>query len=126
MDWFARLTQCLAPYYPADHESDIVGYLRGSASTATWRTMLSHRPQMLVLGNVPPSRNQWIAAGVADRYPEATIRLDEMAGWGVVYVGFMYRPWGSLVPLSDPRFGQYADQLERWRRNDNPAWHVYG
>jgi hypothetical protein len=129
MDWFPQLKECLAPYYPAGQDDEIVGYLKGGGDPFVWSQMLNtgrKRPQMIVLGSLPPTREQWIAAGVEHRGAAVTILLGNMVGWGVVYEGFMLRPWGGLVPLSDPRFSQYSGQLESWRRNDRPNWRPQG
>jgi hypothetical protein len=98
MDWFSQLRQALGAYYDAQ-PADIVGYLRGSASPQVWRSMASGpapRHQKLILGNRPPSTEDWAIAGVAQRDTVQTIRLPTLTGLIVLYAGFPSRPWGEI------------------------------
>src|ERR1700678_1041905 len=100
MNWFDQIKAVLPSYYPANMPADIVGYLRGSGSQAIWRLMQQGarpRHQMIILGSVEPTQEEWIAAGVEQRLGELqTIRLAALNGFIVLYGGFMFRPWGSI------------------------------
>ena len=121
MAWFDDLKRCLGAHYAPGYPADIVGYLRG-APPAQWRHLAQHGSgQMMVLGNRPPSREEWAAAGVAQRGAEQCVRLSDLVGFTVLYGGFMYRPWGHIVP-ADPSI-DYALQIASWRRNFMPPRH---
>lgn len=120
MDWFSQLRQALPAYYTKQHPLDIVGYLQGSASHDTWRHMeqVRQRNQMIVLGNAPPSQREWEAAGVAQRGQVQTIRFSALAGWTVLYGGFVLRPWGKLFELTDEEQARlFPGAINSWVRN---------
>jgi hypothetical protein len=120
MDWFAQLRQTLSRYYTTANALDIVGYLQGSASPAVWRTMAqnANRNQMIILGNAPPNREDWEAAGVAQRGEVQTIRIGDLGGWIVLYGGFIRRPWGSLFEIdADALNIGFPAALQSWQRN---------
>jgi len=105
MNWFDQIRQALPDYYPDSGASDIVGYLRGSISPKVWRQMETdqNRNQMLILGSTEPTLEEWTAAGVASRLddgPSQVVRLNSLAGFIVLYGGFMLRPWGKIC-ISD-------------------------
>jgi len=124
MHWFDQLRQALAAYYPAGQPADIVGYLQGSANPMVWRSMaLGDRPryQMIILGSVAPSHEEWVAAGVAQRGEIQAIRLGTLNGFIVLYGGFMLRPWGSIHTMSqDAQTIYFPGALDSWRRNYRP------
>jgi len=124
MTWFPQVRQTLAAYYPASQPADIVGYLQGSANPMVWRSMAQGSParhQMLILGSVPPTQEEWIAAGVAQRQEIQTIRLPALAGLIVLYGGFMLRPWGEIHPAShDALTLGFPAALASWQRNYRP------
>ncbi len=124
MDWFDRLRQSLQAYYPADRPHDIVGHLQGSASPAVWRSMQGgNRPrhQMIVLGSVEPTHQDWVDAGVAQRGEVQVIRLPALTGFIVLYGGFARRPWGEIHSTSpDALTIGFPASLESWRRNYHP------
>ena len=120
MNWFNQLRQVLAAYYPAGQPMDVVGYLQGSANPMVWRTM-TPRHQMIILGSVPPSHEEWVAAGVAHRGEIQTIRLAMLNGFIILYGGFMLRPWGSIHTTSqDALTLGFPGSLDSWRRNYRP------
>lgn len=120
MTWFNQLRQVLAAYYPAGSDATIVGYLQGSADPAVWRSMetAQSRNQMIILGSVPPSMAEWQAAGVAQRGQVQTVTTTLMAGFIVLYGGFVLRPWGKIFIMdSDARDIGFPAGLESFRRN---------
>ncbi len=121
MNWFNQLRQVLSNYYPPDRPADIVGYLQGSASPAVWRSMdQGDRPrqQMIVLGSVEPTQEEWVAAGVAQRGEIQTIRLSSLNGFIILYGGFMLRPWGKIFTASNDALTiGFRASLDSWRRN---------
>lgn len=119
MSWFDDLKACLGPHYTSAFAPDIVGYLQGSPSPTVWQAMdQAGSGQMIVLDNRPPSAAEWQAAGVAQRNQVQEIRLAALAGFIVVYGGFMFRPWGHVV-VADPQIN-FPAQLDSWRRNFMP------
>jgi len=103
MNWFDQLRQALAAYYPAGSDATIVGYLQGSVDPAVWRSMetAQNRNQMLILGSLPPTTAEWQAAGVAQRGQVQTVTTTLMAGFIVLYGGFILRPWGKIFIMDD-------------------------
>src|SRR5260370_22345774 len=64
MDWFQQLRAALPAYYPPGSPPDVVGYLQGSANPMDWRRLMQNgREQMIVLSHVPPTHEDWVAAG---------------------------------------------------------------
>lgn len=122
MAWLNQMKACLSDYYSSSQPSNIVGYLKGSSSPSVWKSMaMGSRPknQMVVLGNIPPSKNEWEAAGVDER-GEPTAITEELLGndWIILYGGFMYRPWGKLFEIDDDALNiGFPSSLESWRRN---------
>jgi hypothetical protein len=128
MSWFDQIKAVLPGYYPASQPGDVVGYLRGSPSHAVWRLMQQGdrpRHQMIILGSVEPTRDEWIAAGVAQRLGEVqTIRIDMLNGFIILYGGFMYRPWGSIhFADADALTNGFPSSLNDWKRNYRPPRH---
>jgi hypothetical protein len=83
MNWFDQLRSVLQAYYPPSRDRNIVGYLQGSASPGVWRSMVMGTPprqQMIVLGSVEPNKQEWEAAGVAQRGQVHEIRLTSLSG----------------------------------------------
>lgn len=121
MDWFEQLRQVLAAYYPASADAAIVGYLQGSVSPDAWRQMAStrNRHQMLILGSLPPTQQDWVDAGVAHRGNVNAVRIGNLQGWIVLYGGFTrHRPWGQLFELSGDAVSiGFPGSLNSWRRN---------
>ncbi|MEZ5084541.1 MAG: hypothetical protein R2750_14020 [Bacteroidales bacterium] len=103
-EWFSQLKKCLKDFYPPENPNNIVGYLRGTNSTATWSTMARTRSaQSIILGNVKPTEAEWQAAGVGERTgEEKKITIDQLNGFIILYDGFMVsRPWGKIFPIDD-------------------------
>jgi hypothetical protein len=117
MDWFDQLREVLSDYYPTASPQDIVGYLRGSSDAKIWRRMAQSRTeQMLILGSVPPTEEQWAAAGVANRGLVQTIRYDDLRTFIITYGGFMVsRPWGKVSILSADVFRNYGMTVTQFR-----------
>lgn len=117
---FKRLRDVLPGHYlPAPHPP-VVGYLRGSKSPGVWRAKIAERnPQMMLLGNVEPTREQWEHAGVGHRTGETQlIYLYDLEGFiicgGVMNTG---RPWGSICDENeDSRTLGFPRTLEYFRR----------
>lgn len=121
MNWFAEVKAALPGYYPSTHPADIVGYLQGSDSAFVWRSMENHTAQMMIMGSVPPTTEEWIAAGVAQRQDVVTVTLESLDGMWVLYGGFMLRPWGKIfTPDNDVRTIGFPGALRRWRSNYTP------
>jgi len=121
MDWFQQLRQALSAYYVASRPVDIVGYLRGNGTPVQWRQMANAVPphhQMLILGNVEPSREEWAAAGVAGRGTQFTVTTSMLTGFIVLYGGFMLRPWGQIhLATPDALNIGFKGSLQSWIRN---------
>jgi hypothetical protein len=117
MDWFSQLRTVLADYYPQAGPQDIVGYLRGSRDPAVWRSMIqSGREQMIILGSVPPTDEEWAAAGVANRGSVQTIRFNDLWTFIITYGGFMVtRPWGKISTLTTELYRDYGRTLAQFR-----------
>jgi len=118
MDWFDQLRDVLSDYYPSSSPQDIVGYLRGSADPKVWRRMIQSRTeQMIILGSVPPTDEQWAAAGMANRGLVQTIRADDLRTFIITYGGFMVsRPWGKISTLSAEVFRNYGITIVQFRK----------
>lgn len=119
MAWFNDLKASLGAHYDPGFPSDTVGFLQGSPSPSVWRRMQEHGSgQMIVLGNRPPTHDDWVAAGVAQRGAVQEIKLHQLAGFIVIYGGFMYRPWGHIVAHSlQLERTAFPGSLQSWRRN---------
>ncbi len=120
MEWFPQLKAALPNYYLASRPANIVGYLKGSDDPNIWRSMErdQNRNQMIVLGNTEPSDEDWVAAGVRDRGPSKVITIDKLAGFIILYGGFMRRPWGKIfITDSDAETIGFPAALNSWRRN---------
>jgi len=110
MSWFEQLSVVLRDFYPSGGGQGIVGYLRGSADPKKWRNMASTRAeQMLILGSVPPTDAEWVAAGVAARGETQIIRLDDLDKFIITFGGFPgARPWGKISILTVQEFRDYG------------------
>jgi hypothetical protein len=121
MNWFVQLRQALEAYYPPNRPTEIVGYLQGSDNPSVWRSMASEKParqQMIVLGSIEPTREDWIAAGVAQRQQVREIWLRSLSGMIVLYGGFVRRPWGKIfIADQDAIKLGFPSSLGSWRRN---------
>ena len=119
MSWFDRIKLALPEYYRSDRPNDIVGYLRGSVDPSVWRGMeATGRNQMLLLGNVEPDREDWEAAGVAQRAGQAqSVTIKTLNGFVVLYAGFIRRPWGRIHVTSAEALTNYQLQIDSWTRN---------
>lgn len=122
MAWFDDLKTALPAYYPGGANDTIVGYLRGNASPAQWRAMaVTGRHQMLILGSAPPTNGDWVAAGVAQRAAQATIQINQLTGFIVLYGGFMYRPWGQIFEMdNDALTIGFPGSIRSWLANYMP------
>ncbi|MGS4946537.1 hypothetical protein ACVDG3_13725 [Meridianimarinicoccus sp. RP-17] len=119
--WFDDLKKVLGDHYSSNHPADVVGYLRGSKQPGVWRVMENAgRGQMIVLGNRPPTEKEWTAAGVNQRSDQHAIAVTDLAGFRLLYGGFMYRPWGIIVPDYAEADRYWPSQLQSWTRNFMP------
>jgi hypothetical protein len=119
MDWFQQLRAALPAYYPPGSPADVVGYLQGSGNPMDWRRLMQNgREQMIVLGSVPPTHEDWVAAGVAQRGSVQTIRTADLATFIITYGGFIRRPWGKISTLSMEVARNYATvTIPQFKRN---------
>jgi hypothetical protein len=119
MDWFQQLRAALPAYWPIGTPADIVGYLQGSPSALDWRRMIQGgREQMIILGSVPPSNEDWLAAGVAQRRAIQTIRYADLNTFIITYGGFIRRPWGKISTLSMELVRDYGSvTIPQFKRN---------
>ena len=120
MNWFSQLKAALPAYYLHSGPPRIVGYLKGSGDPAVWRQMerSQNRNQMIILGNTEPDDEDWVAAGVLDRGATKVISIDTLAGFIVLYGGFVRRPWGKIfIADHDARAIGFPAALSSWRRN---------
>lgn len=119
MAWFSELKLALPEYYTNAYPLDVVGYLQGAGSPNIWKQMAATgRHQMLILGNAPPDNEDWTAAGVAQRGQVQTLRIGNLAGWIVLYGGFIRRPWGQLFEMSnDAKNLGFPGALQSWKAN---------
>ena len=120
MNWFVQLKAALAAYYLPNRPRGIVGYLKGSDSPVVWRRMMESqsRHQMIKLGNTEPNDEDWTAAGVLQRGPSKEITIDKLAGFIILYGGFIRRPWGQIF-ITSPE-GEtigFPGSLRSWRLN---------
>jgi hypothetical protein len=73
---------------------------------------------MLILGNRPPTNDDWIAAGVAQRDEVQTIRRPMLNGLIVLYGGFIRRPWGGIHEADqDALTLGFPASLRSWQQN---------
>jgi hypothetical protein len=120
MSWFEQVRRALPAYYPEVGDATIVGFLQGSASPAVWKQMadIQGRHQMLILGNQEPNREDWMAAGVAQRGSVQAIHIHDLGGWIVLYGGFVRRPWGQLHEITpDALTLGFPGSLQSWKNN---------
>ncbi|HET6197590.1 MAG TPA: hypothetical protein VFE12_17645 [Acetobacteraceae bacterium] len=122
MAWFDDLKAAIPGYYPAGGLPNVVGYLRGAKDPGVWRNMeqVGNRNQMIILGSRPPGPQDWLAAGVAQRGSDQTITLTDLAGFIVLYGGFVRRPWGKIYVLDAEALQHFPAQLASWRSNYKP------
>jgi|HubBroStandDraft_1064217.scaffolds.fasta_scaffold09699_3 hypothetical protein len=115
-----KLREVLCDYYPADGAADVVGYLKGSGDPNVWRLMArQQQPQMVVLGSLPPTPEDWVAAGKPSAQdPVQTIHTKDLDGFIILYGGFVRRPWGriELVDADATRYYQ-ASTIDNFRNN---------
>lgn len=121
MSWFDDLKKTLPAYYPVGSQLDVVGYLRGSLDPGVWRSMENTgRQQMLILGAKPPSQEDWVAAGVAQRGTDQVVKFVALTGFIVLYGGFVRRPWGKIFVSDTLGLAQFPKDLQTWTRNYLP------
>jgi hypothetical protein len=124
MNWFVQLKHALPAYYPISGPADVVGYLRGSGDPSVWRSMerTSRRYQMIVLGSLPPTLEDWGAAGVWQRGfdRQVTVRSTMLAGFIVLYGGFNRRPWGHICTADADALKTFPSALASWQANYVP------
>jgi hypothetical protein len=118
MAWFDDLKNTIPAFYQSPATDTIVGYLRGSATPAEWITQEQFdKPQMMILGSIPPTEKDWLAAGVAQRGTTTTIQITMLAGFIVLYGGFVYRPWGKIYQQDDDALNiGFPAALQTWKR----------
>jgi hypothetical protein len=119
MAWFDELKAALPAFYPGGPSDTIVGYLKGNSSPTEWRSMEAQGyQQMLILGTTPPTLKDWEAAGVAQRGAQATIQISQLAGFIILYGGFVYRPWGKIFQIDDDALNiGFPSAIQSWKRN---------
>lgn len=115
-----RLREVLCDYYPADGPADVVGYLKGSGDPNIWRVMArQQQPQLMVLGSLPPTQEDWVAAGKpSTQDPIQTIHTKDLDGFIILYGGFVRRPWGriELVDADATKYYQ-SSTIDNFRNN---------
>jgi len=96
--WLNQLREVLRDYYPPDGPADVVGYLKGSGDPNDWRMKaLQQKNQFMILGSIPPTKEEWAAAGKSSQDPIQTIHPKDLDGLIILYGGFMIRtPWGRI------------------------------
>ena len=100
MDWFQQLRAALPAYWPSGAGRHR-GLPAGQRNPLDWRRLIQDgREQMIVLGSVPPSNEDWVAAGVAQRGPFRPFATADLATFIITYGGFIRRPWGKISTLS--------------------------
>ena len=72
---------------------------------------------MIILGNAPPTKEEWSAAGVGNRGETQTIRLNNLDRFIVTYAGFVLRPWGRIEELSSESLRNYPITISSFERN---------
>jgi len=117
--WLDQLRQVLRDFYPPDGPADVVGYLKGSGDPNVWSLMaLRQKPQHLILGSLPPTRETWVAAGKPGQDPIQTIHTRDLDRLIVLYGGFIYRPWGRIELLDAEALKYYqSSTIDSFRRN---------
>ena len=70
---------------------------------------------MIILGSVPPTNEQWVAAGVANRGDVQTIRADDLRTFIITYGGMVLRPWGKISILSADVFRNYGITIVQFK-----------
>jgi hypothetical protein len=122
MQWILQMKAVLRDHYDPALDASIIGFLRGSGSAVAWRTMSqAGSGQMIILGNRPPTNDDWVAAGVAQRIGNVTVTDEMLSGFMILYGGFMYRPWGHIVvPNNDVRTIGFPGSLRQWKNNYMP------
>lgn len=119
MAWFDDLKTALPRYYPGGAGDRVVGYLRGASDRGVWIAMQQGpKAQMIVLGSAAPTQAEWDAAGVGGRGGQATITIDMLAGFIILYDGFMYRPWGGIYLDDADCQRTFPGSLASWKRNN--------
>jgi len=117
--WFDELKRALPRFYTRRYPTNIVGYLRGAGGPIQWRvSALLGRHQSIILGNEPPSEEDWKEAEILQRKRhQHVILIQNISGWIVLQNGGSRRPWGQLFEIDDDRLGIcFPKSLERWRR----------
>jgi hypothetical protein len=115
-----KLREVLGDYYPADGAADVVGYLKGSGDQNVWRVMaMQQQPQMIVLGSLPPTQEDWVAAGKPSTQEAIqTIHTKDLDGFILIYGGFVRRPWGRIELVDADAIKCYqSSTIDRFRRN---------
>jgi hypothetical protein len=107
--WLDQLREVLRDFYPPDGPADVLGYLKGSGDPNVWRLKaLQNKPQLLILGSIPPSTREWEAAGKPGSDQIQTILNTHMSGGFIVlYGGMIYRPWGRIEIVDDDALKHY-------------------
>lgn len=123
MSWIAQMKGVLGAHYDVAGDQSILGYYRGTAGPAVWRAMdQAGSGQMIILGNRPPTKEEWDAAGVGQRGgQEVIVKTHQMSGFIILYGGFMYRPWGHIVEMdNDALTLGFPGALRSWKANFMP------
>ena len=82
MQWIEDLKAAIGAHFDPSGDPNIIGYLRGSGSQTVWRQMASSGSgQMLILGNCPPTRDEWSAAGVEQRSNDVVVNVGMLSGF---------------------------------------------
>src|SRR5690606_14077092 len=98
MSWLDEIKAVLPGWYSSERPDDVVGYLQGSKQPSVWLEMAvqRNRHQMMLMGNIEPTKQEWEAAGVMHRGQVQTVSVSDLQGFVILYGGFMLRPWGQI------------------------------
>ncbi|MEM9224406.1 MAG: hypothetical protein AAGB11_18680 [Pseudomonadota bacterium] len=123
MSWVQQMKAVLAGHYDPTVDASILGYYRGSSGAGVWKDMAAHGSgQMVILGNRPPTKEEWDAAGVGQRGgQDVVLKTHMLSGFIILYGGFMYRPWGHIAEMSqDALTLGFPGSLRSWKANYMP------
>ena len=119
MAWFDDLKTAMPAFYPGGVTDSIVGYLRGNSTPAQWRSMeASGYQQMIILGSMPPTQQDWVAAGVGQRGMQSAIQIGQLTGFIVLFGGFPQRPWGKIFVVDkDALTIGFPASIRQWKQH---------
>ena len=117
--WIPLMKAACGAHYSPTGPSDVLGYYRGTGGAATWRAMdAADQAQMVILGNKPPTPQDWVDAGGGQcAGQDVILRAADLQGFIIGYAGFPRRPWGYIWVFSPDIQNRYAGIADNWRRN---------